>query len=303
MTKKPPKDIDASVRGRLLRIATDRGEDFQRVLTAYANERLLFRLAQSPHASRFVLKGAALFTVWTGRPYRMTRDVDLLGFGEPSAENVRRVFAEVLAMPVADGVRFDLKTLQAGLIREEQQYGGVRVELVARLTTAQVRLQIDVGFGDAITPEAVVVDYPALLDFAAPRLRAYPRETFAAEKFEAMVQLGMANSRMKDFYDLAILAREFDFEGQLLARAFRATFERRQTRLPSTRPVALTEAFSADPSKRTQWSAFTRKAGIENADDLSRTVTAIAGFVDVPLTAARTGEAITQRWKAGGPWM
>jgi predicted nucleotidyltransferase component of viral defense system len=240
MTKTPPKDIGASVRARLSRLSRERGEDFQLVLTRYANERLLFRLASSRHAQRFVLKGAALFTLWTGKPHRATRDLDLLGFGEPGVDHVRGVFAEVLALDVADdGVRFDLGSLAVGLIREEQEYGGVRVELVARITNAQVRLQVDVGFGDAITPEASVVEFPPLLDFPAPRLRAYPRETVVAEKLEAMVQLGMANSRMKDFYDVAVLARDFDFDGALLARAMRATFERRKTPLPTSRSPTL----------------------------------------------------------------
>ncbi len=200
MTKTPPKDIGASVRARLLRLSRERGEDFQLVLTRYANERLLFRLASSRHAQRFVLKGAALFTLWTGKTHRATRDLDLLGSGNPSVDHMREVFAEVLALEVADdGVRFDLGSLAAGLIREEKEYGGVRLELVGRITNAQVRLQVDVGFGDAITPEASVIDFPPLLDFPAPRLRAYPRETVVAEKFEAMVQLGTLNSRMKDF--------------------------------------------------------------------------------------------------------
>ena len=175
---KSPKDIGASVRARLLHLARERGEDFQLVLTRYANERLLFRLASSRHAQRFVLKGAALFALWTGKPHRATRDLDLLGFGERGPEHIREVFAEVLALDVPDdGVRFDLDSLAVDLIREEQEYGGVRVELVARVTNAQVRLQVDVGFGDAITPAPSVVEFPPLLDFPAPgcaRIRARP---------------------------------------------------------------------------------------------------------------------------------
>jgi predicted nucleotidyltransferase component of viral defense system len=303
MKKPAASDIGASVRVRLLRLARERGEDFQLVLTRYANERLLFRLASPAHAQQFVLKGASLFTLWTGKPHRATRDLDLLGFGDPGEDHVRQVFAEILALSVPDdGVRFDLDTLAVGLIREEQQYGGVRVEVIARVTNAQVRLQVDVGFGDAITPEATVVDFPALLDFPAPRLRAYPRETVVAEKLDAMVQLGMANSRMKDFYDVRILARDFDFSGDLLTRAIRATFERRKTPLPANLPVALTEAFTDDATKKTQWSGFVRKAGVNDAGSLADTVAKVAAFAETPLLAAARGTAFTAVWHAPGPW-
>lgn len=303
MTKAPSKDVGASVRAGLLRLARERHEDFQFVLTRYVSERLLFRLASSKHGPRFVLKGAALFTLWTGKPHRATRDLDLLGFGDPGVEHVREVFAEVLALDVADdGVRFDQGTLTVGLIREEQEYGGVRVEFVARITNARVRLQVDVGFGDAITPEAAVVEFPPLLDFSAPRLRAYPRETVVAEKLEAAVQLGMANSRMKDFYDLAVLARDFDFDGPLLARAIRATFERRRTPLPTTTPVALTAAFAEDSTKATQWSGFVRKAGVHDAGTLAETIAAVRAFVEAPLSAAANGTTAPGTWRAGGAW-
>jgi hypothetical protein len=179
----------------------------------------------------------------------------------------------------------------------------VRVEVIARVTAAQVRLQVDVGFGDAITPEATVVDFPVLLDYPAPRLRAYPRETVVAEKLDAMVQLGMANSRMKDFYDVAVLARDFDFEGDLLARAIRATFDRRKTPLPTTLPVALTTTFAEDPTKRTQWTGFVRKAAIRDAGSLAETVAAIATFIERPLMAAARDVSDGTSWRAAGPWL
>jgi hypothetical protein len=255
VTKSPPKDIGASVRARLLRLARERGEDFQLVLTRYANERLLFRLASSRHGPRFVLKGAALFTLWTGKPHRATRDLDLLGFGDPGVDHVREVFAEMLALDVADdGVRYDLGSLAVGLIREEQEYGGVRVELVARITNAQVRLQVDVGFGDAITPEASVVEFPPLLDFPA------------------------------------------------LARAIRATFERRRTPLPTTMPVALTVAFAEDSTKKTQWSGFVRKAGVRDAGSLAETIAAVRAFIEAPLASAVNGTLAPGTWRAGGAW-
>jgi hypothetical protein len=303
MTKAPMKDVGASVRNRLLRLAKERGEDFQLVLTRYANERLLYRLTKSPHGSRFVLKGAALFTLWTGKPHRATRDVDLLGFGDPGEEHLRGVFAEVFALDVEDdGVRFDLGSLDVGLIREDQEYGGVRVVIIARVTSAQVGLQVDVGFGDAITPEALVVEFPPLLDFPAPRMRAYPRETVVAEKLEAIVKLGIANSRMKDFYDLVVLPRIFEFEGELLVRAIRATFDRRATPLPAGLPMALTPTFADDATKNTQWTGFVRKSGVRDSGSLRDAVEAIAAFAEAPLAAAVAGAPFPSRWPAGGPW-
>jgi len=303
MTTTREKDVGASVRARLLAMARDRREDFQLVLTRYANERLLFRLASSRHGDRFVLKGASLFTLWNGVPHRATRDLDLLGTGEPTESRIREVFLEVLKLDVPDdGVGFDLDTLTVGPIREDQEYGGLRVEVVARITTARVRLQIDIGFGDAVTPDSTVVDFPPLLDFPAPRLRAYPRETVVAEKLEAIVRLGMANSRMKDFYDLLVLARGFDFDGDLLSRAIRATFDRRQTPLPSAVPVALTADFADNPTKKTQWSGFVRKTGLVDVGSLTETIEAVAAFTKVPLLAAAQATPSSARWRAPGPW-
>ena len=300
---KTPKDVGASVRARLLRLARERGEDFQLVLTRYANERLLYRLASSEHGARFVLKGAALFTIWTGEPHRATRDVDLLGFGDSSEDHIRSVFADVIRLEVDDdGVRFDGNTLNVEPIREEQAYGGVRVVVFAHVSSAKVRLQIDVGFGDAITPEVVTVDFPVLLDFPAPKVRAYPRETVVAEKLEAMVKLGLANSRMKDFYDLEVLLQTFEFEGDLLVRAIVATFTCRGTPRPSELPVALTPEFTDDRLKSTQWGAFLRKSGAPSRGDLGDVVENITRFAEEPLAAAARGGIFAKGWPPGGPW-
>ncbi|MBS2014026.1 MAG: nucleotidyl transferase AbiEii/AbiGii toxin family protein [Deltaproteobacteria bacterium] len=301
---KAPTNIGASVRAKLLRLSKERKEDHQLLLVRYANERLLHRLASSPHAGSFVLKGAALFTIWTGRAHRATRDIDFLGFGEPAVERLRAVFEDVLRLDVDDdGVRFDLASLEVGPIREDQEYGGVRIALRAEISGAQVRLQVDVGFGDAITPAPEVVEFPALLDFAAPKLRAYPRPTVVAEKLEAMVKLGIANSRMKDFYDVVILSRTFPFDGDALVRAIRATFERRGTPLPDGLPVALTDAFPADATKRAQWAGFVRKAGARTElRDFGEVVREARAFLAEPLAAARTPGAWTARWAPLGPW-
>jgi len=300
---KAPKDIAASVRARLLRLAKTRGEDFQLLLTRYANERLLYRLSKSTHASGFVLKGAALFMLWTEKPHRATRDVDLLGFGDPSPDRIRGVLRDVIETKVDDdGLVFDASSLEIGAIREEQEYGGIRAVVIARLAAAKIRLQIDVGFGDVITPQAIDVDYPALLEFPAPHLHVYPRETVVAEKLEALVQLGLANSRMKDFYDLMVLSRSFVFEGDVLVRAIRATFERRKTELPTNLPIGLTAAFAEDPTKRTQWSAFARKTAAQDAGDLTTVVEQITRFVGPPLLAAANDDAYAKRWSPAGAW-
>lgn len=300
---RPPKDIGASVQARLLQLARERKEDFQLVLTRYANERLLYRLSRSDHADRFVLKGAALFVLWTGAPLRATRDLDLLGFGEPGDKRIAAVFDQVLALDVdEDGVRFDRESVSVGPIRDDQRYGGIRVLVMAHIGSAKVRLQIDIGFGDAITPGSTEVEFPSLLDYPAPRMRAYPRETVVAEKLEAMVQLGLANSRMKDFFDLYILSESFQFDGATLVTAIRATFERRGTALPESRPIALTGIFVEDQAKQTQWAAFVRRSRATSVSEFDMVMEGVRRFVEEPLrSAASTGE-YGKQWSPPGPW-
>jgi hypothetical protein len=192
--------------------------------------------------------------------------------------------------------------MEVSSMREEQDYGPVRVVLTAYLATTRVRVQVDVGFGDAITPQAIAVDFPTLLDLPAPHLRVYPRETVVAEKLEAMVQLGRDNSRMKDFYDVAQLARDFNFDGEVLARAIRATFERRGTPLPSTTPTALTDEFAEDPLNRSQWSGFTRKANVTGVGTLVEAVGAVRRFLAEPLQSLELSVTFVGTWTYGGPW-
>jgi predicted nucleotidyltransferase component of viral defense system len=225
---KRSKNTAASVRQRLLNLSRTTGEDFQLILTRYAMERLLYRLGTSKYASRFILKGALLFTLWTGQMHRPTRDLDLLGSGENSEQALAEAFGALCGTTATDdGMTFDADSVSVAPIREDQEYGGQRVRLKAKLGNARVDLQIDVGFGDAITPGPVTVSYPTLLGMESPRLRAYPRETVVAEKLEAIVKLGLANSRMKDFYDLHVLAERFPFEGPIVCDAIAATFARR----------------------------------------------------------------------------
>ena len=253
---KPPTNIAASVRARLLNLARQTNQPFDVLLTRFVHERLLYRLSRSPHADRFVLKGAMLLTTWLPDTARGTRDLDLLGFGDASEQRILGIFREVLAIADDDGVAFDLDALQVGLIREELEYGGVRLRGAASLSGARIAVVVDIGFGDSAEPGLETIDYPALLDLPAPRLRAYAPETVIAEKFQAMVALGRANSRMKDFYDVWILSRTFQFAEDRLGRAIAATFARRQTTVPTDLPDALTSAFANDPLKQRQWAAF-----------------------------------------------
>jgi hypothetical protein len=298
------KNVAASVRQRLLNLGRASGADFQLLLTRYAVERLLYRLGRSEYASRFVLKGAALFALWTGEAHRPTRDLDLLGFGDASAEGLAGVFRDLCSAAVPDdGLAFSPDTVTVEPIREGQEYGGQRVKFVARLGSARVELQVDVGFGDAVTPRPEPVTYPTLLGTDAPRLRAYPRETVVAEKLEAMVKLGLTNSRMKDFYDLWVLARAFPFAGPVLRDAIAATFARRGTVFPAAPPVALTSAFAADEAKRKQWSAFRTRSGLaDKAGELEGVVAELATFLSPPLAAAASAEEFPLTWPAGGPW-
>jgi predicted nucleotidyltransferase component of viral defense system len=250
------KNIGASVRARLLGLAKTSGQSFELVLTRFALERLLFRLSRSRHADRFILKGAMLLISWLDDPHRGTRDLDLLGFGAPSPDSMLAAFREILTQDADDGVEFNADALRVDRIRQEIEYGGLRLRTTASISGARINLTIDIGFGDALEPGAELIDYPSMLDLPAPRLRAYARETVIAEKFQAMVALGRANSRMKDFYDIWILSRSFTFDDDRLPRAIAATFARRGTPIPEDMPDAFTPAFAADEEKQRQWRAF-----------------------------------------------
>lgn len=301
--KKPISNVADSVRARLLAIAKKRGDDFHLVLVRYVNERVLHRLAASAQSRRFVLKGASLFSAWTGQPHRATRDLDFLGSFEGSPVAVRRAFVEVLEQAVDDdGVTFEPSSMKVAAIRERQEYGGYRVSAVARVAAAKVPLQIDVGFGDAITPGVEDLSFPTLLDARPLRLRAYPKETMVAEKVNAMVTLGLVNTRMKDFYDVMVVSRLFAFDGDRLVSALKATFRRRKTPFPESTPVALTSAFIDDRARATQWTGFVRKTAAADAGVFAEAVGAVAAFIREPLEVARGSTAWPKRWKAGGPW-
>lgn len=293
------KNTAASIRQRLLNLATGRGVAFNRVLVQYGIERVLYRLSESQHAEEFVLKGAMLFVLWQGAQHRETRDVDLLGFGENSLDGVKRIFEAVCATPVVDdGLVFE--GVSAAAITALQEYGGVNLKIVARLEAARIAINVDVGFGDKITPRPQRVEFPALLDLPPPRIRAYPVETVVAEKVQAMVALGERNTRMKDFFDVVYLAQNFDFEGAVLLEALLGTFKRRKTPLPAVLPVAFTESFAA--SNEGMWSAFLRRSKQEQAMTFTATILALRAFVEPVLRAAADGQDFAMHWDKGGPW-
>jgi len=256
----PDPSAAASVRARLLNVAKAQRADFNQVLVRFALERFLYRLTQSPHADRFLLKGALLFTLWYDMPHRATRDADLLGFGASDLQSVAQTFRDIASVPVDDGMGFDPASVQAEPIRKDDGYGGVRVIVMGELARARCRTQIDVGFGDAVTPAPVDAVYPVLLpDLPAPRLRAYPPCTVVAEKLHAMAVLGMANSRLKDYYDLSVLLEREQLNSDLLAQAIQATFERRGMAVPVALPIGLSDEFARDASRQSLWRAFLSK--------------------------------------------
>lgn len=293
-----------SVQVRLARHARTIGADPNLVLARYATERLLYRLSRSPHAERFVLKGALLLLVWLGEAFRPTRDADLLGFGDLSERSLVEIFHECCAMEVEpDGLIFDPGSVSVVAIRLEDTYGGRRVTIRARLGSARIKIQVDVGIGDAVDPPAGWIDYPSLLDLPRPRLRAYRPETVVAEKLHTMVALGAANSRMRDFFDVHALAARESFDGAALARAVRATFERRRTAIPRDAPLALTPAFADVAGKRVQWAAFLAKNRITGApEDFAVTIADLARFALPVMRAAGRAEGFAGHWAPGGPW-
>ena len=253
-------DIAASVRARLLNVAKAQGADFNQVLVRFALERILYRLSQSEHADRFLLKGALLFALWYDMPHRATRDADLLGFGASDLESVAQDFRDIAGVAVEDGIVFDPASVVAEEIRKEAGYAGARILISGELAKARCKTQIDIGFGDAVTPGPVDATYPVLLDdLPAPRLRTYPVYTVVAEKLHAIALLGMTNSRVKDYLDLSVLLERETLDVETLAGAIAATFVRRGMAVPTSLPVGLTDEFSGDATRQALWHAFLKK--------------------------------------------
>jgi predicted nucleotidyltransferase component of viral defense system len=280
-------DLPASIHARLLNRAKMRDEDFNLILTRYAIKRFLYRLSLVPARDVFWLKGALLFDLWFDVPHRSTRDADFLGFGTMDNAVLRRTVREICDIAVEDGMKFDPASITVEEIREEARYGGLRVRLVAKLGNARCTVQLDVGYGDAVTPGPEDAVYPTLLDDQpAPRLRVYPRATVAAEKLEAIVSLGMANSRMKDYFDLLALAHEGVLGAGQLGDALAATFQRRKTLLPEEMPFGLSDEFAHDAIKQAQWAAFLGKNRLD-APTLHEVVAEVRSFATEPFKLAR----------------
>ena len=259
MTREKGKNTAASIRARLLALAQSRGEDYQRVLGRYGVERFLYRLGRSPYRDKFAVKGATLFTLWTGQTHRPTKDLDLLGQGSSAVGEVAQTIRAICEIQDEDGILFHNDSVEGAKIKEDDEYDGVRVKLLAELAGARIPMQIDIGFGDAVYPEPELASFPVLLPMEAPLIRVYPRESAVAEKFHAMVMLDIRNSRMKDFYDVWFMVSTWTFEMEPLRKAIVTSFERRGSTIPTGVPFALTDDFLNDPQKTQQWSAFVNR--------------------------------------------
>lgn len=298
------RNVAASVHQRLLNRAHAEGRPFDELLQYFALERFLYRLGRSSYSQQFVLKGALMFGAWHGPFARPTRDVDLLGIMDNSVEHVVGAIQAICqeSVPENDGLRFQTDGITGERITEAAEYHGVRVHLLAMLGMARIRLQIDVGFGDILIPGPVPVRLPAILDFPAPQVQGYSRESTIAEKFQAMVYLGEVNSRMKDFYDIWFLATHFALDGPILAQAVRETFRHRQTTLPLA-PAAFSETFANAQDKQAQWLAFVRRHSSDHAPlTLDEAIQVIAALLHSVILALIEGRSFDWHWLPGGPW-
>ena len=296
------RNISASVRDRLLNKARAEKLDYNLLLTRYALERMLYRLSISKQRDQFLLKGALLFDLWFDVPHRPTHDADFLGFGSAEIPHIEEIFRDICRIEVEDGIAFQPDTVKAAEIRKEANYAGVRVTVLGMLDSARCPVQIDIGFGDAVVPGPDEVHYPVILgEMPEPHLHVYPRYTVVAEKLEALTSLGMLNSRMKDYFDLWILAKHSDFDGQILSRAVAETFDRRRTVIPTGLPIGLSDEFISDAQKAKQWQGFLRKNALDPMP-LATVVADLRDFLMPVLVAIAAGGSHDYPWRAGTGW-
>ena len=290
------KNLPASIHQRLLNKAHQSGRAFNELLQYYAIERLLYRLSISEYSELFTLKGALMFNAWGLTNLRPTRDIDLLGHTQNTVDAVLKIFQDLSKLEAEpDGFEFDPVHIQSERIKEDADYEGIRIIMPARLGKTRLNIQIDIGFADVITPAPERLDYPTILDFPAPHLYGYPPETVIAEKFQAMTVLGMANSRMKDFYDIWMLITNFEFHGMVIQTAIERTFQNRSTELPTEMHIVFSDEFAE--TKRDQWNAFSRKLREENTVTIHQIVVLMRDFFFPVLHASQRGTAFKKKWK------
>jgi len=302
--KKDIKNIQASISARLQNKARETNRPFSEILQYYGMERFLYRVSRSKYADRVILKGALMFTVWQVPERRTTLDIDFSAHYDNQITALEKMIKDICRISVSqDGLIFDPQTVKGHRIREEADYEGVRIKFTGFLECSRIPMQIDVAFGDIIYPKPKVIDYPVILDFPKPHLKGYPTESVISEKFETMVKLGLLNSRMKDFYDIWLMMRRFDFDGLKLSEALKRTFTHRKTLLPKDRPLFAEEIYDDKSDRQMLWSAFLRKGNIKHArEKLSTTARDIEEFLDKPLNAIKKKQKFDKKWRASGPW-
>ncbi|MBN1274610.1 MAG: nucleotidyl transferase AbiEii/AbiGii toxin family protein [Candidatus Aminicenantes bacterium] len=302
--KKDIKNIKASVRARLQNKAKEENRPFSEVLQYYGMERFLYRVSQSKYADKFVLKGALMFMVWHMPERRTTLDIDFLSQYDNKIDSIEKMIRDICKINVvSDGLIFDSKNVKGQRIKENVDYEGVRVKFVGLLERSRIPMQIDIAFGDSIYPKPKMIEYPVILDFPKPKLKGYPAESIISEKFESVIKLGLLNSRMKDFYDIWLMMRQFDFNGSRLVGALKRTFKQRKTAFPQGKPLFAEEIYDDKSDRLPLWKAFLKKAEIKFAPKkLSVTAKAIEKFLFKPLVAINKDEKFNAKWKAPGPW-
>ncbi len=301
--KKDLKNIAASVHQRLYNKAKEQNRQFNELLQYYAMERFLYRLAESKYKNQMLLKGALMFVVWKAPRSRATRDIDLSGRFPNNLDHLVSMMKEIIGVEVeSDGITFDPETLKADHIQKDAEYKGIRILFLGHLGNARIHMQIDFGFGDSIVPPPIDIVYPTILDMPSPKLRGYPPETTIAEKLHAMLERGQANSRLKDYYDIWLLANQFNFDGHILGKAIVATCAKRATPIVAE-PIGLSKTFYEDKIRISQWKTLIRKFGLDIAPtELKETVGVVKGFLSPILEKLEKKEPVNLTWKAPGPW-
>lgn len=302
--KEDIKNIAASVRDRLKNTAKMSSRPFGEVLQYYGMERFLYRFSQSSHKDKFILKGALMFAVWDVPDRRTTLDIDFLARYDNRVESFEKIMKDVCQISVSDdALIFDPQTVTGQKIKEDADYEGVRIKFVGFLERSRIPMQIDIGFGDVVYPKPKSIDYPVMLDFPKPNLKGYPVESVVSEKFEAMIKLGLLNSRMKDFYDTWLLTRQFPFGGLKITESLKRTFTHRKTDLPMKKPLFAPEIYDKNSDRQTLWQAFLKKGEIKHAPKtLSSTAKIIEKFLVTPLESIVKREKFLAKWNVSGKW-